>query len=122
MPAFLPLRGCGPPRSYHHLGIQSEIENPPADSGFAENSLKLNSAAQAGRLRIEISGTAVDAARTFLRERVLVDLLIASSLGCFSAFLLAKEFYHSLTFARWTAYPSTFVGIVAPATTTEQVP
>src|SRR3954447_489683 len=41
MPAFLPLRGCGPPRSYHHLGIQSEIENPPADSGFAENALVL---------------------------------------------------------------------------------
>src|SRR3954447_8015468 len=41
MPAFLPLRGCGPPRSYHHLGIQSEIENPPADSGFAENALIL---------------------------------------------------------------------------------
>src|SRR5215210_8000604 len=39
MPALLPLRRCGPPRSYHHLGIQSEIENPPADSGFAENAL-----------------------------------------------------------------------------------
>src|SRR3954466_413569 len=39
MPALLPLRGCGPPRSYHHLGIQSEIENPPADSGFAESAL-----------------------------------------------------------------------------------
>src|SRR3954471_18289627 len=70
----------------------------PTDLSVA--SLKLNSAAQAGRLRIAISGTAVDAARTFLRERVLVDLLIASSLGCFSAFLLAKEFYHSPTFAR----------------------
>src|SRR3954469_7935524 len=41
MPALLPLRGCGPPRSYHHLGIQSEIENPPADSGFAESALAL---------------------------------------------------------------------------------
>src|SRR3954464_9024200 len=39
MPALLPLRRCGPPRSYHHLGIQSEIENPPADSGSAENAL-----------------------------------------------------------------------------------
>src|SRR3954469_3327857 len=41
MPALLPFRRCGPPRSYHHLGIQSEIENPSTDSGFAENALIL---------------------------------------------------------------------------------